>query len=307
MLKDFILIPCHNRCQYTLKCLRNLKALGLFDLCVVVLVDDGSTDGTAQEVNTHYPQVKVLIGSGKLFWTGAMEVGMRYAMMHGAETMVWLNDDSSIPPGVIDRLIRVAKESSGMASALGFVNEHTVGKNWYFPAQYHSWSGLVSKEILPDSGLVPVDACRGNLVAISRIAVEKVGFPDGRSMPHISGDSDYSLRVTRAGLPCLIVTDVQLEEVDTVKTDNVSWLLGEIRLSEVWSKILSRRSSLYPRMKWVYLTRHWGLIGVLQFPLPYLKLIAISILRILIPRTILISMYGKHSHAWKAHSWLRKQ
>ena len=63
-----ILITCHNRRDTTLTCLSNLTQQTLSS--TVYLVDDGSTDDTSLAVQSQYPDVNILSGSGSLFWGG---------------------------------------------------------------------------------------------------------------------------------------------------------------------------------------------------------------------------------------------
>ena len=60
----YIIIPVHNRKQITLKCLENLDKSGDLQQYHVVVVDDGSTDGTTEAINNLFPDVKVLPGDG---------------------------------------------------------------------------------------------------------------------------------------------------------------------------------------------------------------------------------------------------
>jgi glycosyltransferase involved in cell wall biosynthesis len=55
-MKDtFVIIPVRNRREITLRCLRHLRDCGdLEEMCVIV-VDDGSTDGTSEAVQRESP------------------------------------------------------------------------------------------------------------------------------------------------------------------------------------------------------------------------------------------------------------
>src|SRR5262249_25124422 len=46
----------------------------------VVLVDDGSTDGTDEDVRQRFPDTVILRGDGNLWWTGAMARGVDYVL-----------------------------------------------------------------------------------------------------------------------------------------------------------------------------------------------------------------------------------
>ena len=58
-----IVIPVFNRLSFTLACLDSLREQTDQDFKVVI-VDDGSTDGTAATLAKDYPEVKVLLAPG---------------------------------------------------------------------------------------------------------------------------------------------------------------------------------------------------------------------------------------------------
>jgi len=68
----YIIIPVHNREALTLACLENLKANGDLQKYQVIVVDDGSSDRTSEEVKVNYPKFIFLQGNGNLWWTGAI-------------------------------------------------------------------------------------------------------------------------------------------------------------------------------------------------------------------------------------------
>ena len=64
-----VLIAIHNRREKTLDCLTHLYRQQMPNnyLLEVYLVDDGSTDGTADAVNVCFPEVTIIGGTGALF------------------------------------------------------------------------------------------------------------------------------------------------------------------------------------------------------------------------------------------------
>lgn len=299
--ETFILIPVHNRKDVTLQNLRQLRQLGVLGQYSVIIVDDGSSDGTSQAVADEFPEVAVLNGDGDLYWTGAMEMGMRHAIRQGAECCVWLNDDLSLEEGAIKYVTDLAVERQSIVTGQGVI-ELENGSQWFFPLLYRGKQGLNALAADLDSqDPIAVDACRGNLVAIPTSVVERIGYPDGRNIPHVGGDSDYTLRATAAGVSCLTLCNARFFEKETVRDDNRSWLLGKQPLGKIWSRALARRGNLYPRMLLVYNCRHWGARGFNNFIGSYIHLIGITMLRILVPRSLLHRIFARRSRAYRAY------
>src|SRR5574343_1009849 len=97
-----VLMTCFNRCDQTLLALEALAgAVGKAAQLIVVLVDDGSTDGTADRVRRNYPDVHVVTGSGNLFWNGGMRLAWQSALPFEPSFFLWLNDDTVLRAGAI--------------------------------------------------------------------------------------------------------------------------------------------------------------------------------------------------------------
>ena len=90
----YIVIPVHNRQDYTKACLHSLRRQSVLGFNTVV-VDDGSTDGTIDVVRQQFPEVIYISGDGTLWWAGAMNRGVTWALEKGARYIVSLNNDAA--------------------------------------------------------------------------------------------------------------------------------------------------------------------------------------------------------------------
>lgn len=110
-----ILLPVHNRCATTLRCVEALRGQ-TWGRAHLVLVDDGSTDGTAGAVRKLWPEVEVLTGAGKWWWAGALQQGCLHLARTGAaegDVVLLLNDDVTLAPEFLARAMTEFGERPG--------------------------------------------------------------------------------------------------------------------------------------------------------------------------------------------------
>lgn len=279
----FAVVPVHNRREITLGCLRHLRDQGDLDWLEVIVVDDGSADGTGEAVRAEFSNVLLMHGHGNLWWTGAIRAGMEAALRRGASCVLWLNDDTLPHPDVLRRIASVALREGCIVSARGRVKLPSVEED--FKGLEKTRWGLRFKPNMPRNGVLEVDACRGNCLAIPRAVVESIGFPDSRHLPQYYGDTDYTMRARARGIRCLMLVDAWADEIAHSGDLDASWLRGGIPFRLLWTRFAYPGSGLYWRASLIYSLRHWGwLTGGYLFARPYLKMAAVTLVRLFVLR-----------------------
>ena len=96
----YVLLPVHNRRPVTEQFVRGLLAQTDRDFHLV-LIDDGSTDGTAEGVTSLLPSTTVLRGSGSWWWAGSLRQGSLWLAKRGVtarDIVLIANDDTQFDP-----------------------------------------------------------------------------------------------------------------------------------------------------------------------------------------------------------------
>ena len=71
------------------------------------VIDNASTDDTATWLAEHYPQVKLVALEKNLGFAGGSNVGARWALAAGADSLWFLNNDTEVAPGAIGALLQL--------------------------------------------------------------------------------------------------------------------------------------------------------------------------------------------------------
>jgi len=95
--------------SHTEGCLRSLAAPTYPHVCAI-LIENGSRDFTAAEVEQILPGTRFIRSEVNLGFTGGVNLGMRHAVDLGARYVLLLNNDTTVAPDAVSELVRVAEE-----------------------------------------------------------------------------------------------------------------------------------------------------------------------------------------------------
>ncbi len=204
-----VVTPVHNRRDITLLCLRSLFRADLTNVDLkVYVVDDGSTDGTADAIADAFPEVKVIPGSGDLWFTGGMNRGIEVAMNEDVDYILTINNDSVFEQGFLQQMLRCSSENpKSIVGALLLLWDQPhrvfqVAPRWEtLSGGFRHWRHQTVWTV--PSSPWEVEVIVGNCVLFPIKAIEECGLMNDRRLPHF-GDAEYTPRMRRRGWQLLI-------------------------------------------------------------------------------------------------------
>ncbi|PST84762.1 glycosyltransferase family 2 protein [Pedobacter yulinensis] len=257
----FIIIPVFNRLEFTTKCLDSLQMQKYVNYRTIV-VDHGSTDGTASYITEKYPDVTILTGDESMWWTAATNVGIKYALEQNATFVLTLNNDLTVDETYIGSLMNFAKDHQNAivgSVSVDIDNPDRIvfaGTRWNRrSAKYRSAVSLElsSGKLKELYNEIETDMLPGRGTLIPTDVFSKIGLYDVDSFPHYAADEDFSLRAERAGYE-LFVSPASLVKSRVEHTGLGSQ--KKVTLNYIIRSFTSIKSPRNLRIRWRWAKRH---------------------------------------------------
>ena len=209
------LYTCFNRKNKTIESLDHLKiawenSKEKIELDIYV-TDDGSTDGTTQAILSFDPQIRVIKGTGELFWANGMNSSWRTALQKGPyDGFLLLNDDTNVFSTLFDQLRlsqRLCEEKYGRKGIyVGSTLDPSTKKISYGGAVIiNKWLYKFRKKI-PNGDIQSCDLGNANILYSSKEVVDQIGTLS-EGYKHGVADFDYTLKAKKKKIPVVVMPE----------------------------------------------------------------------------------------------------
>jgi GT2 family glycosyltransferase len=165
--------------------------------CEVILVDNGSSDGSAEYVRTLFPDVSVIASPDNLGFGGGANLGASRA---NADVLLFLNPDISIDDHAITALTARVRQSRGIAGPV-ILDEGSGERQYGFRLDL---LGMTTESLAPTPPLF----VQGCALAIDAGLFGRIGGFEARYFL-FSEDAELCWRAAGAGAAVDIVADAQ--------------------------------------------------------------------------------------------------
>jgi len=213
--KVSIIVPTWNRKKDCLECLASVKKLVYpkkkFE---VVLVDNGSIDGTVEAVKKRFPEATILALKKNYGFPGALNRGIKKTK---GDYVLILQSDTVVEKNFLKNLIKVAEKSKLEIGAFGPKVYYYHQKNVINKAY-----GKINRKTLHLTNVGKGEKDRGQYdkirevettaftgILIKREVFDKIGLLDERLFLYFE-DVDFFLRAERAGYKFLFVPQARI-------------------------------------------------------------------------------------------------
>ncbi len=193
-----VIVLNYNGAYSTRRCIESIRAQS-YSPVEIILVDNNSTDGSADTVEHLFPDLRVIRNSKNLGFAEGNNVGIRNS---SGELVLLANNDVVLDRDAVSRLTESLSNGAGIVSGLIYYSHG--GKVWSYGGLFDPLTGMHWQMFQGANGgtIIPqklqVDYVPGALLLARRSLLDKVGLLDGYYFLY-GDDIDLALKAKRLG------------------------------------------------------------------------------------------------------------
>lgn len=208
-----VVVPVYNRIAMTQRFVRQYLAICRPEWRLVI-INDGSTDGTTEFLAGNTNSITVINSKGNLWWAGATNLGVQWALSQNFDYVLTMNDDSVFESDFILQLLDTSEDYNRKAIigsrlmwgdrqrhiwSIGAMCQWKDNRLWKMCHQDEEWNPSVHPTIP-----FPVDTLCGNGTLIPCAAFRQIGLYDAHNLPQYHADADWILRAAKHGWTVIV-------------------------------------------------------------------------------------------------------
>jgi hypothetical protein len=261
-MKFGVVITNYNGLSNLLECLSSIASAEADELEIVV-VDNGSTDGSCQLVRSKFPNTRLILNDANLGFGHGTNQGSELLLEAGADVLVMLNNDTVVGKDFFAHLERVLSRYPDAVAIAPKI------RNYYHPEIIESAGGSVTiwKGAPKPRGYGRNDSAvfdeemmtasiSGPAIIVTRSLVERVGLLDPSYFLGAE-DVEYSLRILTSGAHIIYAPTVQLSHKAhqsgmSASSGSLSIALGNFFCTRNSLKLLAANGTLFEKVEHAY-------------------------------------------------------
>lgn len=248
----FIILVNWNGRTVTLECLESLGQID-YSAFKVLVVDNGSSDGSVEAIRTAHPEVILLPLPENRRFAGGNNEGIRYALDSGADLILLLNNDTTVARD----FLRLLVDRMRCTDRCGIVTPkiyyaHPSDLIWYAGGEISYWTGTMRHRGIREIDRGQHDTVRdiayatGCCLLTTADIIRAVGGLD-ESYFMYTEDADWSVRIRKAGYRLVLEPRARVWHKLSVSTG------GHLSSFKLWNKLKSNFRFFARHASWY----HW--------------------------------------------------
>lgn len=229
----------YNNLPDTLETLESASALSYIKNSLL-LIENSTTREIVEKIRSKFPALDIIENQRNLGYAGGNNVGMRYALDRGADYIFLLNNDVTLEPDVLDKLIAAMQSDHACAACQPLVTYYDdKNKIWSAGTElFFGYPRLFQRGIRrsAESTKSPPFGLVGCAILFRAEALKEIGL-FYESLFLMQEETDWCMRARKKGFRLLVVSDAVVHH-------KVSGTLG-----------------LYSKKYLYYIGRNWLLVG----------------------------------------------
>lgn len=206
----FVILVNYNGIDDTLDCIASILSAGLDEYSIIV-VDNASKKDETIEIRDKFPGVVTIRNEINGGFSTGNNIGIRYALAHGADYVMLLNNDTVIAPDMISLLSASCNDDVITVPKMFYYFQPD--KIWYGGGEINRWTGNVKHCCFNQVNVLQnrrfCTFATGCCMMIKADIFNRIGLLDERYFMY-SEDVDFSIRLLNGGIKIEYIPQAEL-------------------------------------------------------------------------------------------------